>query len=186
MQVHLIKNELLRSCTYILYDSTEYVFLIDCGDSDKVLKWIKTNNKIIKGIFLTHCHYDHIYGLGNVLRENPFVILFASKATIMGLKDENKNLSYIIKEENIIFNEEFRERQINEGCYTFDTLQIEVLHTPGHSDDCLSYIIEDYIFTGDSFIPHTKVFANWPTSNKLLAIEQEQRLVNSKRPKMTY
>ena len=46
----------------------------------------------------------------------------------------------------------------------------------GHSNDCQSYIIEGNIFTGDALLQFTKVFSKWPTSNKKLALENEQRL----------
>ena len=55
-------------------------------------------------------------------------------------------------------------------------MKVEVISTPGHSEDCLSYIIEDIIFTGDSYIPFAKVFTKWPTSNKTLAKVNEAKL----------
>ena len=55
-------------------------------------------------------------------------------------------------------------------------MKVEVISTPGHSEDCLSYIIEDNIFTSDSYIPLAKVFTKWPTSNKSLALDNEAML----------
>ena len=55
-------------------------------------------------------------------------------------------------------------------------LEIEVLSTPGHSDDNFTYIIGNNIFTGDSYIPFAKLFTKWPRSNKQQALENEQKL----------
>ena len=65
---------------------------------------------------------------------------------------------------------------LDEGIHSLDGMKVEVVSTPGHAEDCLSYIIEDWIFTGDSYIPFAKVFTKWPTSNKALALENEARL----------
>ena len=175
MQVHTIKNDLLQSCTYVLYDDTTGVFLVDCGDFQLIKKWLDENHKDIKGIFNTHCHYDHIYGLSNVLKDNPQVPIYASAKTLQGLQDDKRNLSYIIGSVTTHI-DYLNGKLIEEGLYSFNTLQVETLFTPGHSDDCYCYIIENKIFTGDSYIPHAKVFAKWPSSNRDLALKNETRI----------
>lgn len=66
---------------------------------------------------------------------------------------------------------------LSEGITKIDDLSVEVLSTIGHSEDCISLIIEDNIFTGDSHIPFAKVFTKWPTSDKVLAKDSEERLL---------
>lgn len=63
-------------------------YLVDCGDAKSVLSFLRTKSKILKGIFLTHCHYDHIYDLNDVLKWFP-------EATNSGvLKDLIRQYSY--------------------------------------------------------------------------------------------
>ena len=175
MRVHTIKNDLLQSCTYLLYDDTDFVFLVDCGEPRPIIEWLDENHKVVNSIFITHCHYDHIYGLSEIFKYNPHAQIFASSETILGLRDENKNLSYIIGDVAVgayISNVHV----IEEGNSHIGTLQVETFYTPGHSDDCYCYIIENKIFTGDSYIPHAKVFAKWPSSNRDLALKNETRI----------
>ena len=169
MAITCIKNELLQSASYF-FDG----YLVDCGDYDKILDTLEGH--VLKGIFLTHCHQDHIYGIEKVLAKFPYAKVYCSQKTLDGLKDDNLNLSYIIPEFCFCFTQDKSVVVLDEGIHTIDGMRVEVVSTPGHSEDCLSFIIEDCIFTGDSYIPFAKVFTKWPTSNKALALDNEARL----------
>lgn len=169
MDVIQIENDLLQSATY-LFDG----YLVDCGDSEKII--LALEGKELKGIFLTHCHQDHIYGIEKVLTRFPHTTVYCSQKTWEGLKDDKLNLSYIIPEHSFCFKQDENVVVLDEGSHTIDGMKVEVISTPGHSEDCLSFIIEDCIFTGDSYIPFAKVFTKWPTSNKALALENEAKL----------
>ena len=169
MVITCIKNELLQSASYFFNG-----YLVDCGDYDKILDTLE--GQLLKGIFLTHCHQDHIYGIDKVLAKCPYAKVYCSQKTWEGLKDANLNLSYIIPEYFFCFTQDSRVVVLDEGIQTIDGMTVEVISTPGHSEDCLSFIIEDCIFTGDSYIPFAKVFTKWPTSNKALAKVNEAKL----------
>ena len=86
MEVICIQNELLQSATY-LFDG----YLVDCGDSEKIINALE--GKKLKGIFLTHCHQDHIYGIEKVLSQSPHAKVYCSQKTFKGLHDDTLNLS---------------------------------------------------------------------------------------------
>lgn len=61
IQVNTIVNNILLSYTYILSKEGETgIFLVDCGDAQPISDYMDTHHKEIKGILLTHCHYNHI------------------------------------------------------------------------------------------------------------------------------
>lgn len=169
MVITKIENEILQSATYY-FDG----YLVDCGDYEKIVDCV--DGKELKGVFLTHCHQDHIYGLERILFQFPYAKVYCSQKTLEGLHDDALNLSFIIPEHSFCFTQNENVVILQEGVYTIDGMKVEVISTPGHSNDCLSYIIEDNIYTGDSYIPFAKVFTKWPTSNKALAFENEARL----------
>ena len=68
--------------------------------------------------------------------------------------------------------------ELTEGIYQIDNMTVEMIMCNGHSNDCQSYIIDNNLFTGDAYIPFARVFTKWPTSNKVLAIESEQKLIH--------
>lgn len=47
-----------------------------------------------------------------------------------------------------------------------------VIETPGHCPSCLTYYTDNYIFTGDSYIPNVKVVTKLPYGDK-----KKQRLL---------
>lgn len=168
----LIENSLLQSASYIIGK-----FLIDCGDGDAILKVADEYNIKITGIFLTHCHQDHIYGIPKVMSRFPKAKIYCSQMTHKGLNDEHLNLMYIMPEYAYTFEYNDNVVELTEGMHLIEGVEIEMIICNGHSNDCQSFIIGDNIFTGDAFIPFAKVFAKWPTSNKKFAIESEQKLL---------
>lgn len=171
-----LNNILLKSCSYLV--DTDDLWLIDCGGLISVIEAFIRKGKELKGIFITHCHHDHISGLPWILEQFPNISIYCSQATLEGLKNEDHNLSYILSENPFEFTQEERVIIIKEGVQIVKGLNVEIISTPGHSDDCMTYIINDCIFTGDSYIPFAKVFAKWPRSNKVLAIENEKKIIN--------
>lgn len=168
MIIDTIHNEILHSCTYILTDDdSDACYLIDCGDVAPILDYVAKHSKQIKGIFLTHSHYDHIYGVNELLRYYPDIPIYASKGTIEGLADPDINLSYMYDDGDYIV-----ERAT---CIEFPSTGITILHnkaiislsTPGHDQDCTTYIIDNCIFTGDSYNPEFPVFTKWRRSNEV-------------------
>lgn len=173
MVVVPIKNTLLQSVSYLIGN-----YIVDCGDGNAILKKAKEYGIEIRGIFLTHCHQDHIYGLPMVMDRFPNSKIYCSDMTHKGLLDESLNLSYIMPEFSFPFTYNKNVVELTEGIHKIDNIIVEVIICNGHSNDCQSYIIDNNLFTGDACIPFTKVFAKWPTSNKTLAIESEQNLMH--------
>lgn len=177
MNIEPVNNSLLQSRTYILWDKhSPEIFLIDCGDTEPIIRFVRLHGKTIGGILLTHCHYDHIYGLRLLLETYPSIKLLASKDTETGLRDARVNLSRY-HGQPFELGERYRVTCINaaSSLRLFDT-PVRILETPGHDAGCLSYLIGDSLFTGDSHIPRIPVFYKWKRSDKALAIENEHRL----------
>ena len=132
----------------------------------------KQKKKYIKGIFLTHSHYDHIYGLNTILKKFPQINLYCNLDTKRGLSNPDINLSYMYDDGDYIVDTSlFVDVTIN-PVMIFEKI-IEVIPTPGHDIDCTSYIIGHYFFTGDSYNSQFPVFTKWRRSN---VIEAEQSI----------
>lgn len=72
-----IVNSIFSSRTYILSEegNTEF-WLVDCGDIPPIvdlLSFIGGRPFGLKGVLLTHAHYDHIYGLPQLMELFPQV-----------------------------------------------------------------------------------------------------------------
>jgi glyoxylase-like metal-dependent hydrolase (beta-lactamase superfamily II)/rhodanese-related sulfurtransferase len=100
---------------------------------EKVDRYLQLVNeldlKLVKAVD-THIHADHITGLG-ALRDRTHCI------TVMG---ENAKVDVV-------------SMRIAEGDkLTIEGLALDVLYTPGHTDDSYSFLMRDRVFTGDTLL----------------------------------
>src|ERR1700693_6590205 len=85
--------------------------------------------KLVKAVD-THIHADHITGLG-ALRDRTHCI------TVMG---EMSNVDVV-------------SMRLSEGDkLTIEGVALDVLYTPGHTDDSYSFLLHDRVFTGDTLL----------------------------------
>jgi glyoxylase-like metal-dependent hydrolase (beta-lactamase superfamily II)/rhodanese-related sulfurtransferase len=100
---------------------------------EKVDRYLQLVNeldlKLVKAVD-THIHADHITGLG-ALRDRTHCI------TVMG---ENAKVDVV-------------SMRVTEGDkLTIEGLSMDVLYTPGHTDDSYSFLTNDRVFTGDTLL----------------------------------
>ncbi len=171
-----ITNNIFNSRTYVLGDSNfSSVWLVDCGDIDKVLAQIR--DRAIAGVLLTHAHFDHIYGLPELLRHFPHCQVVTNEAGLEALADSRRNLSryhetpIAVSPENVLLVQE------GDSVPLFDDLSARVYQTPGHHPSCLSFEIGDCLYTGDAYIPGEKVITNLPGGDKAMAAESVKRIL---------
>lgn len=154
--------------------------LIDPGD-----EWEGFEN--VEAVLLTHAHFDHIYGLDKVLELNPNAKVYTNDVGRDMLLNAQKNLSRY-HESDFVFDHPSQIVIVNDG----DEIQLEDSHvakavfTSGHNPSCITWIIDDAIFTGDSFIPGVKTVTNLPKGNKAQAIESEQLILKLSEGKIIY
>lgn len=176
MFVESIVNSVLQSITYILPAGTSHdCWLVDCGDIDNVIE----QGWSVRGVLLTHAHFDHIYGLNKLMDLFPNALIYTNAEGKAGLMSPKWNFSryhdevdefVLSKPENVRVLEE-------EGCIVLDDeFRVDVLFTPGHDPSCVSYHIGDCLFTGDSYIPGMKTITSFPKSVKEHAKSSEERI----------
>jgi sulfur dioxygenase len=85
--------------------------------------------KLIKAVD-THLHADHITGLG-ALRDRTHCV------TVMGEMSQVDVVSMRLSEGDKL---------------TIEGLALDVLYTPGHTDDSYSFLMRDRVFTGDTLL----------------------------------
>ncbi len=179
MEVITIVNDILQSCTYILTKKgDDGVYLVDCGNPAPIISYLEQNNKYVKGVFLTHAHYDHIYGLNDIIEKYPDLVVYANEKTFWGIKDVDLNMSYLYTDDDFEVNVS-KDHSYVVSNYTIIRIlgkDVECLFTPGHDVDCMSYAIGDLLFTGDSFNPNSPVFTKWRNSDVDLALKNEAML----------
>jgi glyoxylase-like metal-dependent hydrolase (beta-lactamase superfamily II)/rhodanese-related sulfurtransferase len=119
--------------TYLLASRRGGEALIIDPVLEKVDRYIQLVNeldlRLVKAVD-THLHADHITGLG-ALRDRTHCV------TVMG---ERSNVDVV-------------SMRLAEGDrLTIEGLALDVLYTPGHTDDSYSFLMRDRVFTGDTLL----------------------------------
>lgn len=187
-RIERILSSFYGSNTYILFeDECIDVWLIDCGDYHKVKNVLSCRN--IMGVLITHTHIDHIYGLNDMLYDFPNALIYTNAFGKQALRDTKLNLSrYHIEVPDFLLNKEAEIKLVDENdeINLFSLGSAKVLSTPGHDKSSLSYVIGRSLFTGDSYIPGSKLISTFPNSNKKDAIVSYNRLVELSRDYCVY
>ena len=97
MEVIRIVNSVFRSNTFLIEDESGMCFLVDCGDIGSIVRYLQCKEFTLGAVFITHAHYDHIYGLNELFEVYPQLIVYTSLHGKEGLYTDKLNLSNIIQ-----------------------------------------------------------------------------------------
>lgn len=104
-------------------------WIVDPGESHRVINYFQKNNLKLAGILLTHHHYDHTDGVEKVLA------VLGNAPIISNSRGPYKNVTNHVEEGDVV-----------------DVLgeKFEVLNTPGHSHEHIIFYNPKYLFSGDA------------------------------------
>ena len=119
--------------TYLIASNTGREALIIDPVLDNVEEYInllkKLDLKLVK-VIDTHIHADHVTGASKLKNQT-------NCTTIMGDKTPADAVEIKVEDGEII---------------KLDQLEIKALHTPGHTSDSFSFIMNNYLFSGDTLL----------------------------------
>ena len=119
--------------TYLIASSKGREALIIDPVLDNINEYISLLNeldlKLVK-VIDTHIHADHITGASKLKEQT-------NCTTIMGEQTPADTLDLKVKDEEII---------------KLDQIEIRALYTPGHTSDSFSFLMNDYLFSGDTLL----------------------------------
>lgn len=177
--IHDITNSIFTSKTYILYRNDDRkAWLVDIGDIEPVIEFLNQHNLSAEGVFLTHGHFDHIYGLNSLVEAFPDCKVYTTEYTKQAIASDKLNMSryhetpFIYQGDNVVV-----VRDGESMCLFDDEPPMSFYETPGHNPGCLTMVIGDLIFTGDAYIPGVKVNTILPHADKELAKQSLDKIL---------
>jgi sulfur dioxygenase len=120
--------------TYLLADSnTKEAIIIDAVDEtqQRDIGLIEELGLDLKYIIETHVHADHITS------SCPLKQKFTNAQIVLGESNPVACADVLIKGQEAL---------------KFGDYQITAMTTPGHTDGCMSYVVDDKVFTGDALL----------------------------------
>lgn len=153
------------------------VWFVDIGNAKPVIKSL-SESETVRGVFITHSHYDHIHGINDLWSLFPDCKFFASKYAKDGLYSDKLNLSFYHEKPVVFLGDNVEIIEDNDDV-NLDTVYImKCVYTPGHNLGSMCFKIDNYLFTGDSFIPGIPVVTKLKSGDKQQS-EKSLKLINS-------
>ena len=136
------------NCYIIGDDSTKQAFVVDPGaDLEDICAVIDKEKLNVRFILLTHGHGDHI-GAVEDLKKITGAKVAIHKGDAEMLKDPNLNHSEQIGGKAVSMDPDLilEDGQI----ISIGTLEVKVIHTPGHTKGGVCFLLGDNLITGDT------------------------------------
>ncbi|GGW21214.1 hypothetical protein GCM10011452_00680 [Gemmobacter lanyuensis] len=158
-------DEATNTITYVVQDPTGTAAAVidsvldfdyasgrtDTRSADAVIAFLRDQNLDLKWILETHVHADHLSAAPYIQEQLGGLIGIGDQITVVQHtfgKVFNEGTRF--RRDGSQFDRLFREGDVIE----IGSLRGKVLHTPGHTPACLTYVIDDAAFVGDTlFMP---------------------------------
>lgn len=174
-----ITNTIFTSKTYILSKKgDDKAWIVDIGDVEPVFAFLEEQHLTVVGVFITHGHFDHIYGLPSLLRLYSECKVYTTEFGKKSLASDKLNMSryhetpITYEGDNIVVVHEGEKLKLFE-----EEPPIHFFETPGHNPGCLTMVLGDMIFTGDAYIPGVGANIQLPHANKVQAQQSMERIL---------
>lgn len=105
-------------------------WIIDPGEAEPVLNFLKARELTPQGILITHRHADHINGVKQIKKSFNDITVYGPEKTPFPLIDQR------LKE--------------GDSVTLFENYKLQVLDTPGHTEDHISFYNDQHLFCGDT------------------------------------
>ncbi|MDZ4060420.1 MAG: MBL fold metallo-hydrolase [Brevundimonas sp.] len=117
---------------------------------EQVLARIAERGLTLERVLETHAHADHLTGADEIRKRTGAPIGIGSRITevqkVFGVLFE----AHDVTADGVVFDSLYADG----ARFSLGALPVEVMHTPGHTPACVSYVIGDAAFVGDTlFMP---------------------------------
>ncbi|WP_151670360.1 MBL fold metallo-hydrolase [Nitrincola schmidtii] len=150
---YVVKDPASNSCAIIdsVLDFDYASGTTDIASADQIIDYVKGNNLEVEWILETHVHADHISAAPYLHQQLGGKTGIGAMITVVqDTFGKAFNAGTEFARDGSQFDQLFKEGD------TFKIGQLEgyVMHTPGHTPACLSYVMGDAVFVGDTlFMP---------------------------------
>ncbi|MBO4825271.1 MAG: MBL fold metallo-hydrolase [Lachnospiraceae bacterium] len=152
------------NCYFVYRDDVKDAIVFDPGDSGAALyDKLKDNGINVKAIFLTHGHFDHVYGVKE-LKEKSDAKVYACKDELELLRDPELNVSAMMGR---LVTVEPDELFADGDTYDLCDMTFQVIATPGHTAGgaCFYFKEAGILIAGDTLFEGSVGRTDFPTGS---------------------
>ncbi len=148
MNVIPVGTESFGANTYLIANGQDAYVVDPAGSVSAILTAATAEDVTLRGILLTHGHFDHLLSL-DTLRAATGLPAYLHDEDVPMLSDGRKNAFYTFFGQDRRFGE--AEHRLYEGQrLPLGGQEITVLHTPGHSPGSCCFLCGSQLITGDT------------------------------------
>lgn len=148
MKIYTLQLGEMGNCTYIVQKDKQGLIIDPSWDMRKIYKTLEEQQITPKAVLFTHGHYDHLTNAQDLL------------ATY-------KIKGYIGKEDIGLseLQEKFLEPVQGDACLKIADMQVDFIHTPGHTQGSYCLKIGNALFSGDTLFAGAIGRTDFPEGN---------------------
>ena len=145
---HVVVGWLQTNCFILCDEESKTCALIDPGQkAEKILEAVSELGYEVKMILLTHGHYDHVMAVPQIVAKTGAKVYIHKKDEWLLSCDEV--LRYGTRAEG--YSVPRVDGYLEDGqIIKLGSLEIRVLHTPGHTAGCCVFLCGEVMFSGDT------------------------------------
>ena len=164
---HILIPSVHTNCCLLVDEGSGAMAVIDPGDdiSDTLLHFCVDNGWEVRAVFLTHGHYDHVGGVNALRLKFPDVPVYLPPEDAG--KSDRLSPTAGLGEVKL-----WRDGDV----VPLGGLQVEVLHTPGHTPGSVCLRCRDALFTGDTLFAKSMGRTDLPGGNEEAIMASLKRL----------
>jgi glyoxylase-like metal-dependent hydrolase (beta-lactamase superfamily II) len=163
--------------TYVINEKKEAIIIDPGAHFKEIDQYINEQDYIVKGILLTHGHFDHLYSLEQTQAAYNCPVYIYNKERDF-LFDPSLNLSSTLHSPLIFKNKSSVVLLEEDSIISLGNEKISVLHTPGHTRGSVCYRYKRFLFSGDTLFKGTIGRSDLPTSNKKQLMDSLKRILS--------
>lgn len=149
---HLVIDPATRTAAIIdpVLDFEPKGAVLSTVSADAVLAAIAGQGLTLAYVLETHAHADHLSAADYIRRKTGAELVIGAQITQV-----QKTFIPVFEADDVVADGRVFDHLLSEGdTLPLGELSIEVLHTPGHTPACITYLIGDAAFVGDTlFMP---------------------------------
>ena len=156
MEIKPFPNGIFGATTYLIWDEESLDgAMVDCTSSvDEIEKIIKKEKINLKYILITHGHFDHVYCLNQIKEKFKDALILMNKEDVSLLNHlPDQCLMAEVDEVKIPCIDGFLDE--NSKNLKLGNNEIRIIHTPGHTEGGVCYLINDILFSGDTIFKNS-------------------------------
>ena len=153
------------------------------GSADAILAAVAAQGLDLKFVLETHAHADHLSAADYIRRRTGAQIVIGARIT-----EVQKQFIPLFEADDVTADGAAFDRLLTEGdSLALGELEVRVLHTPGHTPACVTYLIGDAAYVGDTLfmpdygtaradVPGGDAGALYRSTRRILALPPQTRI----------